>query len=157
MPPTKVPLLGRLAVHHKLVTLDQLEEALRDQGEQGAGANLGEILLARGFLKQKQLAALIRAQQEIVERERTRRAAELGAAAGSEGAAPVAQPAAPAGAAPRSARDAVQRGASDIHLHAGAPVRLRIHGTLGVEPGPPLEAAAADRLAQAPLAPEQRA
>ena len=190
MPSAKVPLLGRLAVHPQLVTPDQLEEALRDQGQQGPGANLGDILVARGYLKEKQLATLLRAQQEIVARERTRRAAELGAAAGSEAAAPDAQPAAPAAApveparppAQRSApvqavaavrppataddalgalgdllRDAIQRGASDIHLHAGAPVRLRIHGTLGVEPGPPLDAAAADRLAQAPLGPEQRA
>src|SRR5215468_6155607 len=153
MPPTKTPLLGRLAVHHKLVTPDQLEEALRDHG-QGA-SNLGEVLVARGFVSKKQLAALLKAQQEIVARERTRRAAELGAAAGSEEPAPApaeatsraaaaeaAKPAEPRparsargparsarGPAPAAVeaadaglealgellRDAVERGASDIH------------------------------------------
>src|SRR5262245_42556868 len=174
MPPTKIPLLGRLAVHHKLVTPDQLEEALRDHGQGAPASNLGEILLARGFVSKKQLAALLKAQQEIVARERTRRAAELGAAAGSEEPAPApaeagsraaaaeaAKPAEPRparstrgparsaraptpaaveaadaglGAVGELLRDAVQRGASDIHVHAGAPVRLRIHGALAPEP-----------------------
>src|SRR5262245_46935904 len=191
MPPTKIPLLGRLAVHHKFVTSDQLEEALRDQGRGATGANLGEILVARGFLKPKQLSALVKAQQDLIARDRLRRAAELGAAAGSEAAAPAARPAAgeekpaPPPARPTAAaaakaaqpvasvaaagpdaglgplgdllRDALQRGASDVHVHAGAPVRLRIHGALAPESEPPLDAATAERLALAPLAPEQRA
>src|SRR5262245_43407544 len=109
MPPTKIPLLGRLAVHHKLVTPDQLEEALRDHGQGAPAPNLGEILVARGFVSQKQLAALLKAQQEIVARERTRRVAELGAAAGNAEPAPEAAKAAPAEAAKRAPAEAAKR------------------------------------------------
>src|SRR5262245_53453415 len=84
MSPARSSLLGRLAVHNKLVTPDQLEEALREQGQRGGTANLGEILLEKGYLRPKQLAALVRAQRELIERDRARRAAELGAAAGAE-------------------------------------------------------------------------
>jgi len=188
MPPTKIPLLGRLAVHHKLVTPDQLEEALRDYGQAPASANLGEILVARRLVSKPQLAALLKAQEEIVARERAKRAAGLGAAvahdepaASAPAAAEAPSRAVPAAAGPAPAparrrapavaptgadaglaelgellRGAVQRGASDIHLHAGAAPSLRIHGALAPEPGPPLDAAAAERLATAPLSPAQR-
>jgi len=191
----KAPLLGRIAVHNKLLTLDQLEEALREQGQRGGAANLGEILVAKGYLTAQQLAALVRAQGELVARERARRAAELGAAAAPESepgavAAPLEAVAAPSGPVPalspsaaehaavaapaRSTasspggeaaaaeleallRDAVARGASDVHVHAGAPVRLRIHGRLQPAAGPPLDAGAAERLAVAALGPQERA
>jgi twitching motility protein PilT len=186
----KVPLLGRLAVHNKLLTPDQLEEALREQGELGGTANLGEILVAKGYLTKRKLEALVRAQGELVARERARRAAELGAAAApepeAEGPGPeaVAAPgepqasaltpaakraavAAPAASSPCEGaggegllallRDAVARGASDVHIHAGAPLRVRIHGSLQADAGAPLDAAAAERLALAALDPQQRA
>ncbi len=153
----KAPLLGRIAVHNKLLSLDQLEEALREQGERGGSANLGEILVAKGYLTPRQLEALVRAQRELVERERTRQAAELGAAAAPE--AESAASAAPPEAAELEAllRDAVARGASDVHVHTGAPVRLRIHGSLQPAGGAALDASAAERLAVAALDPRQRA
>src|SRR5215470_13493646 len=120
MPPTKTPLLGRLAVHHKLVTPDQLEEALRDHG-QGA-SNLGEILVARGFVSKKQLAALLKAQQEVLARERTRRAAELGAAAGSEEPAPAPAEAGSRAAAAEAAKPAEPRPARSARGPAPAAV-----------------------------------
>ncbi len=156
MPPPKSPLLGRLAVHNKLVTVDQLEEALREQGQRGGTQNLGDILVEKGYLSPRQLAALVRAQGELVARDRARRAAELGAAAGEE-------PAPAVGRAPETQdlhallRDAVQRGASDVHVHAGAPVRLRTHGAFQPGSGAPLDAAAAERLALAALGPAERA
>src|SRR5262245_43158798 len=88
MPPPKSPLLGRLAVHNKLITLDQLEEVLREQAQRNGGKNLGELLVEKGYVTPKQLAALVRAQGELVARDRARRAAELGAAAGAEAAPP---------------------------------------------------------------------
>jgi twitching motility protein PilT len=182
-------------VHNKLLTPDQLEEALREQGQRGGNENLGEILVAKGFLTPRQLDALVRAQGELVQRERARRAAELGAAtapeseppteaapheavadAGAPAATEPAKPAAravaaePVPASPSSAgedagsaellallQDAVARGASDVHVHAGAPIRLRIHGSLQPPAGPPLDAGAAERLAVAALDPQQRA
>jgi twitching motility protein PilT len=163
MPPPKSPLLGRLAVHNKLVTLDQLEEVLREQAQRGGTTNLGDLLVEKGYLTPKQLAALVRAQAELVARDRARRAAELGAAAGAE-TAPTAgvAPAASAGASAEAElhallRDAVQRGASDVHVHAGAPLRLRVNGALQQGSSAPLDAAAAERLVLAALGPAERA
>jgi twitching motility protein PilT len=175
----KLPLLGRLAVHNRLLTMDQLEEALRAQGEGGGATNLGDILVEKGFLSARQLAALVRAQAELVARERLRRSAALGAAAAPdpapESGAPERSAAEPAPAAPREPagageaapaadgdglhallRDAVGRGASDVHVHAGAPLRLRLHGELEALPGAPLEAAAGERLVLAALGPAER-
>src|SRR5262245_48743111 len=184
MPPPNSPLLGRLAVHNKLITLDQLEEVLREQAQRNGGKNLGELLVEKGYVTPKQLAALVRAQAELVARDRARRAAELGAAAGAEAApaeapvAPAASERAPAAAAVAPAaptapgaatsasaeadlhallRDAVQRGASDVHVHAGAPLRLRVHGALQPASSNPLDAAAAERLVLAALGPAERA
>jgi twitching motility protein PilT len=164
MPPPKSPLLGRLAVHNRLLTLDQLEEALREHGQGDGARNLGEVLVAKGYLTPKQLAALVRAQAELVARDRARRGAELGAASGAE-VEPAAVPAAAAPAAPTTdapelhavLRDAVQRGASDVHVHAGAPLRLRIHGAFQPGSGPPLDVSAAERLVLAALGPAERA
>jgi len=223
----KLPLLGRLAVHHKLVGRDALEDALREQGERGGSITLGEILVERGHLTPKQLAALLKTQRELIARERARQAAERGAASAVEpertpdlqrkpepepdprgasaapagsgaarvrerapgsgqaarepGSAPARPRAArepgctpeagqamrgvsagPAGARDAEAlfallRDAVARGASDVHLHAGAPVRLRLHGSLEALPGAPLEAAAAEALGLAALGDDERA
>jgi twitching motility protein PilT len=54
-------------------------------------------------------------------------------------------------------RDAVQRGASDVHVHAGSPLRLRVHGALHAVDSAPIDAAAAERLVLAALGPTERA
>ncbi len=135
-----IPLLGRLAVHHKWITLDQLAEATREQGH--AGGNLGEIFLSKGFLTPQRLEKLLAKQRELIAKHRAAKAAKQ-AAPRMEGQA-AAKPAAssagpePAPAAPRAAsagkldcilRDAVSEGASDVHLHSGALLKLRKHGS----------------------------
>jgi twitching motility protein PilT len=139
-------LLGRLALHYKLVTQEQLVRAGRLQAQEEGTRRLGEILVAEGSLSQRDLERLLAVQHEV--------AAKQAAAA----------PAAPAPPADRGGLDgilvlAVERGASDVHLHAGAPVQLRIHGQLEpVAPtAEPLTAAEAERLITAVLTPEQRA
>ena len=51
---------------------------------------------------------------------------------------------------------AAERGASDLHVHAGQPIRWRIHGELTAASEDPLDAAAAEALAIELLSPEER-
>jgi twitching motility protein PilT len=185
-----VPLLGRLAVHNKLITLEQLTEALREAGRAGEDRKLGELLVDLGFLNQTQLQKLVVAQRKVLEAHRAKLVAaspqppapslfdETPKAAPSAPPEPEGEPVVPApkpeaapapelkpavAAAPAAAqteapspaptapgpkrarsqsapapggaiddllRDAVQRGASDVHVHAQTPLRMRVAGEL---------------------------
>src|SRR5882724_11091214 len=70
--PKPAPLLGRLAVHLKMISMDQLTEAIRAQGRAGEDAKLGEILVARGFIDRAQLAKLIAAQQQVIAKQKAK-------------------------------------------------------------------------------------
>src|SRR5262245_13485464 len=72
--PKPAPLLGRLAVHLKMIRMDQLAEAIRAQGRAGEDAKLGEILVARGFIDRAQLAKLIAAQQQVIAKHKAKAA-----------------------------------------------------------------------------------
>jgi twitching motility protein PilT len=143
-------LLGRLALHYKLVTQEQLVRAARMQAQEGGTRRLGEILVAEGYLSPRDLERLLVAQREVAARQEA-------AAAPAPAAVPVpAQPVAPGLAALLG--QAVERGASDVHLHSGAPVQLRVHGRLEPLPAaPPLAPAEAEGLVDAVLSPGQRA
>jgi twitching motility protein PilT len=52
--------------------------------------------------------------------------------------------------------DAVSEGASDIHIHAGAPLMRRIYGQLETSSDTPLDAKRAELLVMSALTPEQR-
>jgi twitching motility protein PilT len=69
-------LLGRIAVSAKLITQDQLLEALRAQDHLGATKRLGDILLELGYISPAQLDWLLRAQQTLMERQRQAEAEE---------------------------------------------------------------------------------
>jgi twitching motility protein PilT len=178
-------LLGRIAVHNKLITMDQLVEATLEQGKSGGGKRIGDILLEMGFINPAQLQALLQAQKQAF----ARRQAAAGAQA-RPAAPPVAAPpsaatpavaATPARAAARKVPDApaarplpasappqpapaqsrpaarslkldallvraIEQGASDIHVHTGAPLKIRVHGRLVDVAGAPLSVAEAEAL-----------
>lgn len=195
-------LLGRIALHTKLLTPQQLNEATAAQGR--SGGRLGEILVEQGFVTPAQLDKLLAAQKQVLAKQAANRAVQTAARVAPEpepGVAtatlPVSKPAAPAPAtasAPASAtaarpapaapaakaasaaparaassggadrdaihallRDAVSAGASDIHLHAGATLRQRRHGSLEELPGGPLDPQRADAMLRSVLTPEQEA
>ncbi len=168
MPPEPANLLlGRLALHYKLVTQEQLVRAARLQAQEGGVRRLGEILVAEGSLSGRDLERLLAVQREVVARQEAAAPAPAEAPAGMPAslAAPAAVPAAleapsSAGAGGLDAvlAHAVERGASDVHLHAGAPVQLRVHGRLEpLAPGAdPLAPAEAERLVAEVLSAEQR-
>src|SRR5258706_9411150 len=112
--PKPAPLLGRLAVHLKMISMDQLAEAIRAQGRAGEDAKLGEILVACGFIDRTQLAKLIAAQQQVLAKQKGKAPAPAPAAA-SEPAptkpAPAVAPAAPrADAAPAAGPEPIGSG-----------------------------------------------
>jgi twitching motility protein PilT len=164
-----VPLLGRLAVHLKMISVEQLREALRVQGASNDDRSLGAVLCNFGFLDPAQLEKLVETQKRMIAQEREKAggdaAPQAGPAPGSAPARPVqqkgaagpaasARPTSPAAASPppvsRPAarasapagsldailRSAVERGASDVHVHTGTPLRQRIAGVLREEGGP---------------------
>ncbi len=185
---SEIPLLGRIAVHTKLISMDQLVECTAEQARGGGKPSLGEIFVAKGLVSEAQLAKLVRAQKELVAKHRAMRAAQKASPApevvepapppatqpapppatqpaaprAPEAAAPTASasPAAPtaptasatpaassAPVAPAAARpvpvghavpddifgllaEAATAGASDVHIHAGAPIQQRRNGAL---------------------------
>ena len=213
--PKPAPLLGRLAVHLKMISMDQLTEAIRAQGRAGEDAKLGEILVARGFIDRAQLAKLIAAQQQVIAKHKAAKTAPAAvpkpapeadslfsdepavapppAAANSaarpaptsapaapakpRAAAPAPAPLAPAAAGPAPVgsvsdfatpgdadrarfedilRRAIARGASDVHLHEGSTVQIRIAGRLTPDGDAMLELEDAERMVLSILSPEQR-
>src|SRR5258706_6784063 len=105
--PKPAPLLGRLAVHLKMISMDQLAEAIRAQGRAGEDAKLGEILVACGFIDRTQLVKLIAAQQQVLAKQKGKAPAPTPAAAPAP--APTKPAPAVAPAAPRAAMPAAPR------------------------------------------------
>jgi twitching motility protein PilT len=162
-PPTgdpPVPLLGRIALHLRMITPDQLEEATREQARRSGESNLGAILVEHGWLSEAQLQTCLRAREQVVARQRAQRLGADPATASSPAGSAAPSPCAPTpDAAPLHAllRAGVERGASDVHVHAGSAPRVRCAGRFEpLEPDPvaPLDA---ERMLLAALVPEQRA
>ena len=146
--------LGRIALHYKLVTQETLNAALQRQAA-GTQKKLGELLVELKAISRKQFQWLIQAQQQYLEKQAT--TAPRPAVAGTTATAPApaaapaavappvdasAQPAPAAAAQPKAAirsgvvtlkdvlTKAVSAKASDVHIHAGAPIQLRVGGEL---------------------------
>jgi twitching motility protein PilT len=214
--PRQEELLGRIAVHLKMISMDQLAEATRLQVE-GSSRPLGAILVEKGWITEAQLQKAVQAQKEYIARRRQAEAAGAPAAATLSAAKPAAarpavqpaarpaaahaapaagaagtataplrlvpdpagtrthevpgpaaapQPAAAAaatrGAAPTTARldallkKAIDRRASDLHVHSGAPLKMRVHGEFVDESPDILAAAEAQALLLGCMTPDQR-
>jgi twitching motility protein PilT len=168
--------MGRIAVSSKLITQEQLMEALRAQDHMGATKRLGDILLELGYISQAQLDWLLRAQATLVERQRqagaeTQRQTQLdqqksfpqsGAVPPAEALskpAPAATPVSPPVPAPtvqaspagerkldRVLTKAMQLHASDVHIHTGLPIQMRVGGRLLKANSAPLEPAQSESL-----------
>ena len=209
------PLLGRLAVHLKMIDMEQLAAVLGEL-EAHPDTRLGELLVERGLIDRTQLAKLTAAQAQVLAKHRAAKGPPDAAnpvkpaapveppapkaappeapaaptpspAAATSAPAPAPKPAPPAAAAarreappeaeaaalgrvddwaaPGSAdrerflgllRSAVERGASDIHLHAGAPILLRVGGRLEPLEPAPLAPADTERMLLSVLEPELR-
>jgi twitching motility protein PilT len=159
-------LLGRLAVHYRLINMDQLAAAVKEQ-VRNPGKKLGAIMVELEMIDVTQLAQLLEAQRQYI----ARHDPESGDAApparsSSPRAAAIAPPPprtndVPAAAKPQPATNKAKPGtapqpqvpdiaasparlewlhrvlerareadASDVHIHAGAAIKARIHGML---------------------------
>jgi twitching motility protein PilT len=218
-------LLGRVAVAAKLISMEQLAEATREQARRNHKQNLGQILVDLGFLSSAGLQRAIALQRSVIERaQRAKSGAQPAQPAGRKPseAKPLAQlaltrsstlsrmverpfetgspapeqkalepgapdelgvqtdaraseslaaearpgrpvpPAAGAGAPEPIAEiarilgSAVSLGASDVHIHSGAPLRYRIHGRLVDQTPEPLAAERAGSMALSLLSASER-
>jgi twitching motility protein PilT len=187
-------LFGRIALHYKLVSQDQLTEATSLWNQEGGLRGLGEILLDRGVLNVRQLDQLRSVQRDYLAKQRAQQQGQTAAPSAAPQApqiteqpivaqqpvpapAPVAPQPAPApvdstpavtvsdSAVPwRQAQRrldalltyAVQQKASDLHVHSGAPLKLRRNGTLADLEDEPLAREVSEALIREVLTPEQQ-
>ena len=179
--------MGRIAVSAKLITQEQLLEALRAQDHMGATKRLGDILLELGYVSQAQLEWLLRAQTTLVERQRqaeteAQRQTKIeqqksftatGAVASAPSETAPRPAAAPTTASPSAAAaqksptgernldrilaKAMQLHASDVHVHTGLPLQMRVGGRLLKASSPPLEPAQSESLILEILTESERA
>ena len=128
--PVRLGLLGRLALHRRLMTRDQLRECLAIQGR-SPGVRLGEIMVRRGYLTADQVEELASEQSSWEQRDLARRktAEQEAWQQPADGLAAVTEAlhrgeGLTSGRTPetllRLMHEAFELGASDIHLHAGA-------------------------------------
>jgi len=148
-------LFGRIALHYKLVTREQLVEAAEWQAREASSIRLGEILVDKGYLTRYHLDQLLAVQQDYVEKQQA-----LGKSA---------EPAAPR---PPSLRDldldsphgldrllehTLRSGSSDLHIHSNSSVKLRSQGQLTELAPEPMDPQTAEKLVLEILTPEQAA
>jgi twitching motility protein PilT len=182
----KFPLLGRIAIQLKLIDMDQLNQATREQGR-SPDKRLGEILVEQGLITPEDLKRLAAVQKDLIAKHQARKAAAVKsepASAQPGEPKPASVPASPAlspaqgevGTATGNSLDlalapsgdadveslhrvlaaAKKRGASDIHLHAGGGLRLRIDGVLSEAETDGFPVDAVERLVAAALTPAQQ-
>ena len=173
-------LFGRIALHYKLVSQDQLAEATSAWSQEGGLRGLGEILVERGVLNLRQLEQLRAVQRDYLAKQKAQQPGQAAAPAPNPPSPVPAPPAAPApaaetpppAAAPQPAAtaswrdtprrldalltDTVGQRASDLHLHCGAPIKLRRNGELFDVDPETLAPDLSDSLVREILTPEQQ-
>ena len=188
-------LLGRIAVHYKLITGEQLTQALQRQATTsggGAKRRIGEVLLEMKIISQEQLTWLLQAQAQVASKQTgpAVAATAIATAAAARAATPSAPsaPAAPAAAATRPSAPApapapsapqqhtqtpsvgnrnlpsleqiltraAEAKASDVHVHAGGNLQMRVNGVLKEVKLGLLDAAATEQLLFGLLTDEQK-
>jgi twitching motility protein PilT len=78
-----VALIGRLAVQLKLISSEQLSQALAEQSR-SKNPRLGEIFVEQGFIDSKQLAKLVSVQDDVIAKHRAKKAVAAGGSAPTE-------------------------------------------------------------------------
>ena len=77
-------LLGRVAVAAKLISMEQLAIATRQQAKEGLTKNLGDTLVQLGFLTAPALVKVLELQKSVVEKAKQKQAA-AGAGGAAQG------------------------------------------------------------------------
>lgn len=155
-------LLGRLAVHYKLLTPEQLAETTRAQARSGDPRPLGELWIDAGWMTRPQLDKLLAVQREVLARQSGQASAPLIPPRGASSTVDLEQTAA-GQVSTRAGRRvdrileyAVSQRASDIHIMTGERVLLRRDGHLQFAGDAPLEHGQIERLVGEVLEPHLR-
>lgn len=176
-------LIGRIAVKAKLITMEQLAELTREQGQK-EGVRLGDLMVARGLITEAQLHKLFQVQQQVMAQHAAKKAVEEVAPTPEPSAPPATTTAAEAPATDASAsapseiksqptaapmksasaagllaelERGVAAGASDLHFHSGAAIQWRMLGVLQPACDAALEAEQNEKELLAILNDEERA
>ena len=139
-------LFGRLALHYKLVTREQLLEISKLQAREESPRPLNVILVEKGLLTARQVEQVLAVQRDYL-------AKQEAVAAQRRAAFKLEEP----GGLDRLLAHTLRCGASDLHLHSGSSIKLRTHGRLDELDSMTLDAATAERLILEVLNPEQAA
>ena len=139
-------LFGRLALHYKLVTREQLLEISKLQAREESPRPLNVILVEKGLLTARQVEQILAVQRDYLAKQEAL-AAQRRAAFRLE------EP----GGLDRLLAHTLRCGASDLHLHSGSPIKLRTHGRLDEMDSIGLDAPTAERLILEILTPGQTA
>ncbi len=119
-------LFGRIALHLKLITQDQLRQAVEVHGRYGNTKRVGDILVELGSMEQAQVKQVLDFQRQHEEKLQ----AKSGAAIGRIALEKVAVPAASPRKIEQALIAAARYGASDLHVHVGHPLLMRLNGRL---------------------------
>jgi twitching motility protein PilT len=165
-------LLGRIALHYKLVTQEQLTAAAARQDDDGGTRRLGEILTDMGILTAGQLEKLLAIQRDYLAKQQAQAAAPVEqlvpplviADPPAEVTPPPPEPPPPPRPTWRTAerrleallQQAVEMRASDVHVHSLAPLKVRIDGQLQDLESEVLDPRLANEIIREVLTPEQR-
>ncbi|MEO8195708.1 MAG: type IV pilus twitching motility protein PilT [Thermoanaerobaculia bacterium] len=155
-------LLGRLAVHYKLLTSEQLAETTRTQARTADPRPLGELWIDAGWMTRAQLDKLLAVQREVLAKQGGQAAAPLIAAQPASSAVDLEETAAGeistrAGKRiDRILEYAVSQRASDVHIVTGERVLMRRDGQLTFAGDAPLEHGQIERLVAEVLEPRLR-
>ena len=155
-------LLGRLAVHYKLLTAEQIAETTRAQARSADPRPLGELWIDAGWMTRGQLDKLLAVQREVLARQSGQAAAPL--IAPKPASAPVDLEQTASGEVSTRAGKridrileyAVSQRASDIHIMTGERVLMRRDGQLTFAGDAPLEHGQIERLVTEVLEPRLR-
>jgi hypothetical protein len=168
---TKVSsLFGRIALHNKLLTPEQLRECLEIKHHYGADKKLGEILVEKGYLTGSNIRAILDTQNKYLggsgtmdipdtppveepqlEEPETRTGTRFRRKLPSYDVNPQ-----EGNSYRRLLTEAVEMGASDLHLQTGARPYVRLHGDIIYLDLPVIEKFSNERRLMALLDPEQR-
>ena len=138
--------MPRLAVKLELLSNERTLEALRSYRSNGGSEDFGTFLVGGDFVPEDRLTELLRAQADF----------ESSDEPGARPASATRLDCRPRVALEDLLRQACALGVSDVHLHSGAPMKVRIHGLLH-DATEIIDAATAERMLYGLLADEQRA
>ncbi|MGE0641471.1 MAG: type IV pilus twitching motility protein PilT [Thermoanaerobaculia bacterium] len=158
---SETSLLGRLAVHYKLLTAEQVAETTRAQAKEAAPRPLGEHWIDAGWMTRAQLDKLLAVQRDVVARQASDSTQTVAPPAPAS-TVDLEQTAAGQVSARKGKRIdrilgyAVSVQASDIHIITDERVLLRRHGELAFAGDAPLDHTQVARLVDEVVEPSQR-